>query len=43
MREEGRVGPFQIADIGGGAGTLAITFARAGHHVTCVDISKDLL
>jgi len=43
MKQESRVGPFQIADIGGGAGTLARTFARAGHHVTCVDISKDLL
>jgi len=43
MKEEGREGPFQIADVGGGAGTLARSFARVGHHVTCVDISKDLL
>ena len=43
MRETAQDGPFRIADIGGGAGTLARTFARAGHHVTCVDISKDLL
>lgn len=43
MRENGREGPFRVADVGGGAGTLARTFARAGHYVTCVDISKDLL
>jgi ubiquinone/menaquinone biosynthesis C-methylase UbiE len=43
MKEQGREGPFQIADIGGGAGTLARAFARAGHFVTCIDISKDLL
>lgn len=35
--------PFRIADVGGGAGTLARLFARRGHHVTCVDLSKDLL
>lgn len=43
MKKEGREGPFHIADVGGGAGTLARIFARAGHHVTCVDLSKDLL
>lgn len=43
MYNHGEVGPFKVADIGGGAGTFARMFARAGHHVTCVDISKDLL
>ncbi len=32
-----------IADIGGGAATLACVFARAGHRATCIDISTDLL
>lgn len=41
--EAGRERSFRIADIGGGAGTLARIFARAGHEVTCVDLSKDLL
>jgi ubiquinone/menaquinone biosynthesis C-methylase UbiE len=43
MKEEGREGPFRVADVGGGAGTLARIFARAGHTVTCIDLSKDLL
>jgi ubiquinone/menaquinone biosynthesis C-methylase UbiE len=43
MKEEGREGPFKVADVGGGAGTLARIFARAGHCVTCIDLSKDLL
>lgn len=43
MKREDRDGPFRIADVGGGAGTLARTFARAGHYVTCIDLSKDLL
>jgi 2-polyprenyl-3-methyl-5-hydroxy-6-metoxy-1,4-benzoquinol methylase len=34
---------FRIADVGGGAGTLARLFARRGHSVTCVDLSRDLL
>ncbi len=43
MSERGREGPFDVADVGGGAGTLARMFARGGHHVTCVDLSADLL
>ena len=40
----GAAGPaYDIADIGGGAATLACTFAEAGHHATCIDISTDLL
>lgn len=43
LGKDGRKGPFEVADIGGGAGTLSRTFAHAGHHVTCIDLSKDLL
>lgn len=43
MQEAGVMGPFKIADVGGGAGTLARLFARRGHNVTCIDLSKDLL
>lgn len=43
MRQAAREGPFRIADVGGGAGTLARLFARRGHNVTCVDLSSDLL
>ena len=43
LAKDGRTGPFDVVDIGGGAGTLSRTFASAGHRVSCVDISKDLL
>lgn len=43
MARAGRSGPFDIADIGGGAGTLGRIYARGGHRVTCVDVSRDLL
>lgn len=43
MAETHGSGPFRIADVGGGAGTLARIFSRAGHQVTCIDISRDLL
>jgi len=43
MGQAGGEGPFRIADVGGGAGTLARLFARRGHNVTCVDLSRDLL
>lgn len=43
MAREGRRGPFDIADIGGGAGTLGRIYARGGHRVTCIDVSRDLL
>lgn len=43
MKAAAGEGPFRIADVGGGAGTLARLFARRGHDVTCVDLSKDLL
>ncbi|MAT91294.1 MAG: hypothetical protein CME59_01705 [Halioglobus sp.] len=43
MAEDGRDGPFDVVDVGGGAGTLARMFARQGHRVTCVDLSADLL
>lgn len=43
LEQDGRKGPFDVADIGGGAGTLSRTFAQAGHRVTCIDLSKDLL
>ena len=43
LAKDGRTGPFDVVDIGGGAGTLSRTFAHRGHRVTCVDISKDLL
>jgi 2-polyprenyl-3-methyl-5-hydroxy-6-metoxy-1,4-benzoquinol methylase len=36
-------GPYSIADVGGGAGTFSRLFARRGHNVTCIDLSKDLL
>ncbi|MDX1734490.1 MAG: class I SAM-dependent methyltransferase [Halioglobus sp.] len=43
MRQRGRAGPFDVVDVGGGAGTLGRMYAREGHRVTCVDISSDLL
>lgn len=43
LADAGREGPFEVADIGGGTGTLASMFARAGHRSTCVDLSADLL
>ena len=43
MARQGHSGALDIADIGGGAGTLARIFAREGHRATCVDVSEDLL
>lgn len=43
MKQISGEGRFRIADVGGGAGTLARLFARRGHNVTCVDLSSDLL
>ena len=43
MARQGRTGPFDVLDVGGGAGTLGRIYAGAGHRVTCVDISEDLL
>lgn len=43
MKPSAGAGPLRIADVGGGAGTLARLFARRGHNVTCVDLSSDLL
>lgn len=34
---------LEIADIGGGAGTLSRILAKHGHHPTCIDLSADLL
>lgn len=34
---------LKVADVGGGAGTLSRQWANAGHDVTCVDLSADLL
>lgn len=34
---------LEIADIGGGAGTLSRILARKGHRPTCIDLSSDLL
>lgn len=36
-------GPLRVVDIGGGAGHQAIRLARAGHAVTLVDPSADML
>lgn len=43
MAAAGREGPFDVLDVGGGAGTLSRMFARDGHRATCVDLSADLL
>ena len=43
MAAAGREGPFDMLDVGGGAGTLSRIFARDGHRATCVDLSADLL
>lgn len=43
MQRQGRSGPFDVLDVGGGAGTLGRIYAAAEHRVTCVDISEDLL
>jgi 2-polyprenyl-6-hydroxyphenyl methylase/3-demethylubiquinone-9 3-methyltransferase len=43
MAGRDRDGPFDVIDVGGGAGTLARMFARVGHRATCVDLSADLL
>jgi ubiquinone/menaquinone biosynthesis C-methylase UbiE len=43
MARQGHTGSLEIADIGGGAGTLARIFAGQGHHATCIDVSEDLL
>ncbi|MEM9255586.1 MAG: methyltransferase domain-containing protein [Pseudomonadota bacterium] len=43
LARDGREGPFDVVDIGGGAGTGGRIFARTGHRVTCIDISADLL
>ncbi|SRR6056297_297906 len=43
MSDRGREGPFDVIDVGGGAGTMARMFARDGHRATCVDLSADLL
>lgn len=42
LQREGRSGPFKVADIGAGAGTLSRIFAHAGHKVASIEISKDL-
>lgn len=36
-------GPAQVIDLGGGDGGDAIRLANAGHHVTIVDISSEML
>jgi 2-polyprenyl-6-hydroxyphenyl methylase/3-demethylubiquinone-9 3-methyltransferase len=43
MARQGLKGPLEIADVGGGAGTLARIFAQQGHKATCIDVSEDLL
>lgn len=43
MSAHGGDGPYDVIDVGGGAGALALMFARDGHRATCVDLSADLL
>ena len=38
-----RPGPLRVLDVGGGDGADSLPLARAGHHVTIVDISAPLL
>jgi len=42
-RIEGASEPLDVADIGGGAGTLAMVWAEQGHRVRCLDINKPLI
>lgn len=39
----GQVGPFDVADIGGGAGTLAMIWAEQGHRVVVIDVNEPLI
>ncbi len=43
MARHGRQGPFDVADVGGGAGSLSRFLARGGHRPTCIELSADLL
>ncbi|WP_216895045.1 class I SAM-dependent methyltransferase [Nocardia alni] len=43
LQEHMPTGPLRIADVGGGFGMQAIILARAGHHVTVLDIDKAML
>jgi 2-polyprenyl-6-hydroxyphenyl methylase/3-demethylubiquinone-9 3-methyltransferase len=42
-KNEGLPEVLDVADIGGGAGTLAMVWAEKGHNVRCLDINKPLI
>ncbi len=43
LRESGRTGPFDVADIGCGAGTQAFVWRDFGHRVAGLDVSEPLI
>jgi 2-polyprenyl-6-hydroxyphenyl methylase/3-demethylubiquinone-9 3-methyltransferase len=43
LAESGRHGPFDVADIGCGAGTQALLWAELGHRVSALDVNEPLV
>ncbi len=43
MKENGQTGPFDVIDIGCGAGTQALLWAELGHRVSGVDVNEALV